>query len=188
MKTFILFLALLVTPFAASAGELSSDFRGQVVDSLGEPVPGAVMFVEHVQTGRITRHVANAKGRWHAVGRRSDGTYRVSCFAPGSSTPAVRFQGRVALGQVHVRNCVVGKLIKMSPKWLSSWQWKQPTYVGEVVLTHSTIVKYSQQRGPGTYSCSPATCPDRVIFPGPGSWAASDATMKTVEGLRIGGR
>ena len=124
MKALFLSLLLLL-PFASHAGELSSDFRGKVVDASGQPVPGAVMLVEHVETGRITRHVANAKGRWHAVGKRSDGTYRVSCYAPGSSGPAVRFQGRVALGQIHVRNCVLGELNAASPSWLSSWQWRQ---------------------------------------------------------------
>ncbi len=124
MKTLILALLLLL-PFGASAGQLSSDFRGQVVDSLGQPVAGAVMLVEHVETGRITRHVANAKGRWHAVGKRSDGTYRVSCYAPGADVPAVRFEGRVALGQTHLRNCVIGQVGAHSPAWLSSWQWRQ---------------------------------------------------------------
>lgn len=124
MKAFMLALLLLL-PFASHAAELSSDFRGKVVDASGQAVPGAVMLVEHVETGRITRHVANAKGRWHAVGRRSDGTYRVSCFAPGADVPAVRFQGRVALGQIHVRNCVLGELNASSPRWLSSWQWRQ---------------------------------------------------------------
>ncbi|MDH1274139.1 carboxypeptidase-like regulatory domain-containing protein [Stenotrophomonas sp. GD03937] len=124
MKALLLSLLLLL-PFASHAGQLSSDFRGRVVDATGQPVPGAVMLVEHVETGRITRHVANAKGRWHALGKRSDGTYRVSCFAPNGSTPAVRFQGRVALGQVHVRNCVLGEVDDLSPAWLSSWQWRQ---------------------------------------------------------------
>ena len=124
MKALFLSLLLLL-PFASHAGELSSDFRGRIVDASGRPVPGAVMLVEHLDTGRITRHVANAKGRWHALGKRSDGTYRVSCFAPNAPTPAVRFQGRVALGQVHVRNCVLGKVDDRSPGWLSSWQWRQ---------------------------------------------------------------
>lgn len=124
MKALLLSLLLLL-PFASHAAELSSDFRGKVVNASGQAVPGAVMLVEHVETGRITRHIANAKGRWHAVGKRSDGTYRVSCFAPGSQTPAVRFQGRVALGQVHVRNCVLGEVDARSPAWLSSWQWRQ---------------------------------------------------------------
>lgn len=124
MKALFLSLLLLL-PFASHAGELSSDFRGQVVDANGQAVPGAVMLVEHVDTGRITRHVANAKGRWHAVGKRSDGIYRVSCFAPGQSTPAVRFEGRVALGQVHIRNCVLGQLNASSPSWLASWKWRQ---------------------------------------------------------------
>ena len=124
MKAILLSLLLLL-PFASHAGELSSDFRGRIVDASGRPVPGAVMLVEHVETGRITRHVANAKGRWHALGKRSDGTYRVSCFAPNSATPAVRFQGRVALGQSHVRYCVLGKVNDRSPAWLSSWQWRQ---------------------------------------------------------------
>ena len=101
MKTLVLFLALLAAPFAASAGQLSSDFRGQVVDSHGTPAPGAVMVVEALETGRITRHVANTKGRWHAQGLRSDLTYRLSCFAPGDDrTPTVQFQGRVLLGQI----------------------------------------------------------------------------------------
>ena len=124
MKALLLSLLLLL-PFASHAGELSSDFRGRIVDAVGHPVPGAVMLVEHVETGRITRHVANAKGRWHAMGKRSDGTYRVSCFAPHSTTPAVRFQGRVALGHVHVRNCVLGEVDDLSPAWLSSWRWRQ---------------------------------------------------------------
>lgn len=125
MKTLILFLALLAAPFAASAGQLSSDFRGKVVDASGQAVEGAVMVVEHVETGRITRHVSNSKGRWHAQGLRSDGTYRVSCYAPGSLVPVVRFEGRVALGRIHRRNCVLGQVNEKSPAWLSSWQWKQ---------------------------------------------------------------
>ncbi len=171
MKILVLFLALLFTPFAASAGQLFSDFRGQVVDSLGQPVAGAVMVVEAIETGRTTRHVANAKGRWHAHGLRSDLTYRVSCYAPDALEPVVEFVGRVRLGQTHVRNCVVGRLVKESPRRLSSWQWRQPSYADEVVVMYSTLEKYGR-RGHGTYACSPATCPDRVIFPGPGAWAA----------------
>lgn len=171
MKILVLFLALLFTPFAASAGQLFSDFRGQVVDSLGQPVAGAVMVVEAIETGRTTRHVANAKGRWHAHGLRSDLTYRVSCYAPDALEPVVEFVGRVRLGQTHVRNCVVGRLVKESPRRLSSWQWRQPSYADEVVVMYSTLEKYGR-RAHGTYACSPATCPDRVIFPGPGAWAA----------------
>ncbi|WP_425481554.1 carboxypeptidase-like regulatory domain-containing protein [Marilutibacter maris] len=121
----LLALALLAAPFMANAGQLSSDFRGRVVDAQGQAVPGAVMMVEAIETGRVTRHVANAKGRWHAVGLRSDLTYRVSCYAPGAAVPAVRFQGRVLLGQVHFRNCVIGQVGPHSPAWLSSWQWRQ---------------------------------------------------------------
>ena len=84
----LLALALLAAPFMANAGQLSSDFRGRVVDAQGQAVPGAVMMVEAIETGRVTRHVANAKGRWHAVGLRSDLTYRVSCYAPGAAVPA----------------------------------------------------------------------------------------------------
>lgn len=122
---FVLLALLLLLSFASHAGQLSSDFRGKVVDSHGLPLAGAIMLVEHVETGRITRHVANAKGRWHAIGKRSDGTYRVSCYAPRSDVPAVRFEGRVALGQTHLRNCVIGQVGALSPAWLSSWQWRQ---------------------------------------------------------------
>lgn len=131
---FVLLALLLLLPFASHAGQLSSDFRGKIVDSHGLPVAGAIMLVEHVETGRITRHVANGKGRWHAIGKRSDGTYRVSCYAPGSDVPAVRFEGRVALGQTHLRNCVIGQVGAHSPSWLSSWQWRQAP--GERYVLH----------------------------------------------------
>lgn len=124
--TLTLLLALLATPFASHAGEFSSDLGGKVVDASGQAVPGAVMLVEYVGIGRITRHVANAKGRWHAPGLRSDLIYRVSCYAPGQTSPEATFTGNVDLGRSHTRNCVVGKLDESSPKWLSSWQWKQP--------------------------------------------------------------
>lgn len=124
MKTLVLTLILLL-PFAAQAGQLSSDFRGRVVDDRGRPVAGAVLMVEHLETGLITKHASNDFGRWHALGKRSDGTYRVSCYAPGSSEPVARFDGRVALGQVHVRNCVIGTVGPHSPSWLSSWKWRQ---------------------------------------------------------------
>lgn len=125
MKAFILSLLMLL-PGASFAGQLSSDFQGKVVDAQGHAVAGAVLLVENVETGRITSHVSNVKGRWHAVGKRSDSTYRVSCYAPGSSVPAVRFEGHVALGQIHRRNCVLGTVNDLlSPAWLNSWQWKQ---------------------------------------------------------------
>lgn len=131
---FVLLALLLLLSFASHAGQLSSDFRGKVVDSFGKPVAGAVMLVEHVETGRITRHVTNVHGRWHAIGKRSDGTYRVSCYAPWSDVPAVRFEGRVALGQTHLRNCVIGQVGAHSPAWLSSWQWRQTP--GERYVLH----------------------------------------------------
>ncbi|WP_448228854.1 carboxypeptidase-like regulatory domain-containing protein [Pseudoxanthomonas mexicana] len=126
MKLALAFIvAMAVAPWTAFAGELSSDFRGHVVDATGQPVAGAVMVVEHVDTGRVTRHTTNQSGRWSAMGKRSDGTYRIACYAPGTHAPVVTFQGRVALGQVHVRNCVIGTLNAASPAWLSSWKWRQ---------------------------------------------------------------
>lgn len=107
------------------AGQLSSDFQGRVVDASGQPVAGAVMVVENLNTGRISYHVSGKTGRWHAQSRRSDTEYRISCFAPGEAVPQVRFQGRVSLGQVHTRNCVLGPVDETSPKWLSSWAWRQ---------------------------------------------------------------
>lgn len=124
MKALLLCLLLLL-PFASHAGQLSSDFRGKVVDAQGHAVQGAVLVVENLHTGRITRHVSGKTGRWHAQGKRSDGLYRIACYAPGASEPAVRFEGRVSLGQVHVRNCVLGTVGEHSPAWLSSWQWRQ---------------------------------------------------------------
>lgn len=181
MKTFLLALMLLL-PLSVFAGELSSDFRGQVVDSLGESVPGAVMVVEALETGRTTRHIANDKGRWHASGLRSDLTYRITCYAPGTLLPAAQFEGTVLLGQAHVRNCVVGKLVEESPKHLYSWKWRQPTYASQVVLMSSTQdtldKKLRQQRGPGgTWSCSPLTCGVRVINPA-APWGWADGTAK----------
>ena len=136
MKLVIAFLAALAFAPLASAGELSSDLRGHVVDSAGQPVSGATMVVTHIETGRVTHHTTNSKGRWSAMGKRSDGTYRIACYAPGLTVPAVTFEGRVALGQVHVRNCVIGTLNAQSPAWLSSWKWRQATgdrYVKEAV-------------------------------------------------------
>ena len=124
MKAFILALLLLL-PFASHAGQLSSDFVGKVVDAQGQAVIGATMIVENLDTGRITRHVTGKTGRWHALGKRSDSTYRVSCYAPGSHVPTVQFQGNVSLGQTHTRNCVLGSLNDKSPTWLSSWAWRQ---------------------------------------------------------------
>lgn len=124
MKALLLALLMLL-PFASHAGQLSSDFVGKVVDANGHAVEGAVMVVENLDTGRISRHVSNAKGRWHAVGRRSDSIYRISCYAPGADVPTVRFEGRVALGQTHRRNCVLGQPTAQSPTWLSAWSWRQ---------------------------------------------------------------
>lgn len=126
MKTLLLALLLLL-PFASQAGILTSDFRGKMVDAEGHAVVGAIMVVENLQTGRITRHVSGNTGRWHALNVRSDSTYRVSCYAPGAAIPSVRFKGRVSLGQAHVRNCVIGTLTEQSPSWLSSWSWRQAT-------------------------------------------------------------
>ena len=125
IATFVVAIVLAASSLVAHAGELSSDLRGHVVDASGQAVSGAVMVVEHVETGRVTRHTSNSKGRWSALGKRSDGTYRIACYAPGATTPVVTFEGRVALGQVHVRNCVIGTLDSSSPSWLSSWKWRQ---------------------------------------------------------------
>lgn len=124
MKTFFLAM-LLLSSGSVFAGQLSSDFQGRIVDATGQPVAGAVMVVKNLTTGRVSRHVSGKTGRWHAQGRRSDSEYRISCFAPGETHPQVRFQGRVLLGQVHTRNCVVGELDHNSPAWLSSWAWRQ---------------------------------------------------------------
>lgn len=125
LVTITLMLVLTLAAGSAQAGELSSDFQGRVVDAQGHAVQGATIVVTHVETGRITRHTSGSTGRWHALGKRSDGTYRVSCFAPGADAPTVSFVGQVRLGQVHTRNCVLGTVDSASPAWLSSWSWKQ---------------------------------------------------------------
>lgn len=128
MKLILALISIMaLAPLTASAGELSSDLRGHVVDASGQPVIGAIMVVEHIDTGRVTRHTTNRSGRWSAMGKRSDGTYRIACYAPGADIPTVTFEGRVALGQVHVRNCMIGTLTTSSPTWLSSWKWRQAT-------------------------------------------------------------
>lgn len=124
MKTLLL-LILMVLSGSAFAGQLSSDFNGRVVDTQGKPVVGAVIVVENLTTGRVSKHTTGKTGRWHALGRRSDSKYRISCYAPGQTSPSVVFEGRVSLGQSHRRNCVIGQPDESSPKWLSSWAWRQ---------------------------------------------------------------
>jgi hypothetical protein len=124
MKAIVLAM-LCGLPVVGLAGPLSSDLRGRVVDASGHPVAGATLWVEHLDSGRRTRHVSNDKGRWHALGLRSDGTYRVTCIAPGEIVPAARFTGRLVLGKIHRRNCVVGTPDDRSPAWLSAWSWRQ---------------------------------------------------------------
>lgn len=119
------FLLLVLLALPAHAVERTSNLGGRVVDATGSPVPGATMVVEHLETGRVTRHVAGSTGRWRASNVRPHGTYRITCLAPGSSAPVVRFEGGVALGQTHVRNCVIGSLTASSPAWLGAWAWRQ---------------------------------------------------------------
>lgn len=66
IKSIVASLAIAFASFTASAGQTSSDFRGQVVDLLGRPVVGAIMVVENLDIGHISRHVSGKTGRWHA--------------------------------------------------------------------------------------------------------------------------
>lgn len=124
MKSLLLAFLLLFSG-SVFAGQLSSDFTGRVVDTQGKPVVGAVLVVENLDTGRVSKHITGKTGRWHAQGRRSDSRYRISCYAPGQVEPVVRFEGSVSLGQTHRRNCVIGQPDQTSPKWLHSWSWRQ---------------------------------------------------------------
>lgn len=59
MKTLLL-LILMVLSGSAFAGQLSSDFNGRVVDTQGKPVVGAVIVVENLTTGRVSKHISRS--------------------------------------------------------------------------------------------------------------------------------
>ena len=121
-------LALFAAPAHANlGGKLTSDLHGVVVDVEKRPVAGAVVIVEHLETGRIVVRKTGTNGRWRAMNVRSDGHYRITVV---SELGVVRFQpGRVLLGERMRRNAVVGVDAADPPKFMRAWQWNQDRFL-----------------------------------------------------------
>lgn len=109
---------------AAATNALASDIVGQVVDHDNRPIPGALVRIEHLETGRVIVRTTNARGRYHAVGLRSDGRYRVSIT---SGEGAVSFPpGSLLLGHAMRRNAVLLPPGAARPAFATAWIWRDP--------------------------------------------------------------
>lgn len=116
--------ALLATPaYAGLGGKLTSDLHGVVVDRNKQPVAGATVIVEHLETGRVLTRTTDERGRWRAMNVRSDGHYRITVQSEHGSVQFL--PGRVVLGHRMRRNAVVGVDPADPPAFMRSWLWNQ---------------------------------------------------------------
>lgn len=117
----LLFASAMAPAMATSA--LASDITGKVVDIDKRPIAGAVVVINHLDTGRTIVRKTNAAGRYHAVGLRADGLYQVTVI---SEHGTVQFKpGALILGHRMRRNAVVGYVPSDPPDFMRSWQWNQ---------------------------------------------------------------
>ena len=123
----ILLLALPPPARADLGSKITADLAGRVVDDGKRPVVGALVLIEHLETGRTIARRTNNKGRWRAMNIRPDGRYRITVV---SSTETIRFlPGTVLLGQTMRRNAVVGVDKTAPPAFMRAWQWNQEELV-----------------------------------------------------------
>ena len=77
-------IALAAAP--AFAQSTSAGVGGQVTDSSGKPVAGAVVTITHVESGTVSRATTDANGRYIARGLRVGGPYEVKVEKSGVGT------------------------------------------------------------------------------------------------------
>lgn len=113
-----LMLLVLIAGPAHATNPLASDITGYVVDANKRPIQGAFVIITQVETGRVLLKRTNEKGRYLALGLRSDGHYIVRVE---HGADVVQFKpGTLALGHSMRRNVVIGPE-GTSDNW--SWQW-----------------------------------------------------------------
>lgn len=119
---FLCALFLLFSSFNANAAHfLAADIKGQVVDANKQPVVGAVVVIEQLETGRVLVRKTDKRGRYRANNVRHDGTYRVTVISPQGNTYS--FEGTLQLGRSHTRHFVVDYDTTTPPDFMRSWQW-----------------------------------------------------------------
>lgn len=103
----LLAFGLAAIPFKHSyAQETSAGIRGQVLDHLGKPVPGATITVLHQPSG--TKYLASttAEGRYYLVGLRIGGPYHIEAKFIGMKAE-IRELSNISLGEALNLNFVL---------------------------------------------------------------------------------
>lgn len=106
---------------AKAAHHLAADITGKVVDASQQPVVGATVVIEQLETGRVLIRKTNNQGRYHANNVRHDGTYRVTVISLLGNTYS--FTGSLQHGYTHRRNFVVDTNSSQPPAFARSWVW-----------------------------------------------------------------
>lgn len=126
MKTILAALILVAGGLFASpshALQLTADLTGQVVDADKQPIVGALVVIENIETGRVIVKRTNSRGRYNALGLRPDGVFRLTVHA---NNHVVSFKpGEVKLGHRMRRNVVLGADPGNPPAFMRAWYWNQ---------------------------------------------------------------
>lgn len=127
MRALFLFLALCFASMNANAAhELAATIQGQVVDANKQPVVGALVVIQHLDTGRVQVRTTSSHGRYRSANVRPDGVYRVTVISTTGN--AYSFEGTLKHGYDHKRNFVID-YEDTSPAFERSWQWNMDSAV-----------------------------------------------------------
>lgn len=88
---FMAFLVLILNPILLHAqGSTSAAINGQVTDSNGEPLPGAVVVARHVPTGTIFGSTTRVDGFYNIANMKAGGPYTISVSYVGFKKQEVK--------------------------------------------------------------------------------------------------
>ena len=121
----LLAFAFFSLPLSATAQETTGTIQGLVTDQTGAVLPGVVVSVKHVQTGRTNEFITNDVGRYNAASLQP-GTYEVTFTMAG-------FQPNVSKGiELHVTdrlevNAKLGVGVSQTVEVSAASQFVQPS-------------------------------------------------------------
>jgi hypothetical protein len=95
---FLLFGALPAQP----QGPALKTVHGTVLNKSDDPLPEAIVFLKHLQSGTIKTYIADSQGEYHFTGLDPNADYEIHAEFKGDSSPVRRLSSLDGRKDIHL--------------------------------------------------------------------------------------
>jgi hypothetical protein len=94
---------------AQSHGPALKTVHGSVLNKDEDPLPEAIVFLKHLQSGTIKTYIADSQGEYHFTGLDPNADYEIHAEYKGDSSPARRLSSLDGRKDIHLNLVIVHK-------------------------------------------------------------------------------